>query len=179
MLARQLRERVELRVDIRGEAVRLEPALDLADHHLERLFLDQLRSDGAGSSMRAIEWACASVFPTSAKHVGSATSHWIGIRCRSARDHLPGSQTAGGSGSAAACAARRARRPADRSAARRREAEMTRSATSSARFWAIASRSSAARGACRRRAGRAGRSRGARAGRRASEARSRGVGSAW
>ena len=35
------RDRVELRVEIREELVRLEPALDLERHHLERLLLHQ------------------------------------------------------------------------------------------------------------------------------------------
>ena len=39
--ARQPREGVELRVEVREEPVRLEPPLGLDEHHLERVLLEQ------------------------------------------------------------------------------------------------------------------------------------------
>ena len=70
--ARHPRQRVELRIEVREEAVRLEPALGLGEHHVERLLLDQPHRVHLGIERRAMASACASVFPTSAKLVGSA-----------------------------------------------------------------------------------------------------------
>ena len=57
---RQAKEGRQLREGVSGEPVRLQPALDLARHHLERLLLDQgdrieLRIEEASDRVRLRE----------------------------------------------------------------------------------------------------------------------------
>ncbi len=80
-------QRIELGVEVGEEAVRARAGAPPRPH-ITSSASSSISAIGSssGSSARAIESACASVFPTSAKLVGSAMPCSSAIRCRSASD---------------------------------------------------------------------------------------------
>jgi hypothetical protein len=81
---RKPRDGVELRVRIGGERARLEPVLRLSANDSRPSSVSSVIGSSSGSSRRAIESACESVFPASANAGGSRIPYRSDRRCRSA-----------------------------------------------------------------------------------------------